>query len=172
MPCIFSWNDAGDGSPAGHDGFPVNFTVRYWSSLLPEEFHARDGGHYWVDYSVHPGSKLGLHNAMLAVHDRCEILEQHGGHFECAVFVSEGEHLEKLSPPVADSLFATLPYGEVKWLDIHACMLPPPPAATSAQAASPGPERPAEQLPLFAHVHTHTAYDDLDPTPHAIDVDI
>lgn len=148
----------------------MKFTVRYWSSLLPEESYARDGSHCWVDYSVHPGSKLGLHNAMLAVHDRCEILEQHGGHFECAVFVSDGEHFEKLSPSVADSLFATLPYGEVKWLDIHACMLPPPPAAASAQTDSPGPEQPAEQLPLFAHVHT--AYDDLDPTPHAIDLDI
>lgn len=140
----------------------MKFTVRYWSSLLPAPA-------CWVDYSVHPASKLGLHNALLAVHDRCEILAAHGGQFECAVFVSEGERVEKLTPAAADSLFAALPHGEVKWLDIRAG-LPPSPELVSAPPAATEPLRQSEQLPLFVHVHT--AYDDLDQVRHAIDLDI
>ncbi|MEI7430858.1 MAG: hypothetical protein WCL27_10410, partial [Betaproteobacteria bacterium] len=65
----------------------MKFVVRYWSSLLPNDFRERRNAPRWVDYSIHPGSKIGLHNAMLTVHDRCEILQAHNCKFECAVFV-------------------------------------------------------------------------------------
>jgi hypothetical protein len=57
----------------------------------------------------------------------------------------------------------------VKWLDIKEFLLPSPP---EQGAAPPEPAVPpdAEQLPLFPHMHT--PYDDLEQTPHAIDLDI
>lgn len=147
----------------------MKFIVRYWSSLLPKEYRERRGERRWLDYSIHPASKLGLHNAMLAVHDRSEILQAHGCQFECAVFIMANERYERLSPQAANELFASLPRGEVKWLAIREFLLPAAPEQpTQAAAGSTSPE--GEQLPLF--VHTHTAYDDLEQTPHAIDLDI
>jgi hypothetical protein len=147
----------------------MKFTVRYWSSLLPAEYRERRGERRWLDYSVHPASKLGLHNAMLAVHDRSEILEAHGCQFECAVFVVEEKSVERLSQETANALFASLPRGEVKWLDIKDFLLPSRPEHVPAVAAEESIAE-AEQLPLFPHVHT--PYDDVAETPHSIDVDI
>lgn len=144
----------------------MKFTVRYWSSLLPAEHRERRSERRWLDYSVHPASKLGLHNAMLAVHDRSEILAAHGCQFECAVFVVEEGHSERLAQETANDLFASLPRGEVKWLDIKEFLLPAPPEQIPANVAPPA----AEQLPLFPHVNT--PYDDEAKTPHAIDLDI
>lgn len=143
----------------------MKFIVRYWSSLLPDDFREADAAPRWLDYSVHPASKLGLHNALLAVHDRLEILQAHGGQFECAVFVADGGHLERLGPEAANALFAKLPRGEVKWLDIHDFLLP---EGDASEAASAGSE--AAQLPLFEHVHT--PYDELEIRPHTLDVDV
>ena len=148
---------------------PMKFIVRYWSSLLPDAYREADGSPRWVDYSVHPASKLGLHNAMLAVHDRDEILQAHGGSFECAVFVVEDEHTEQLSQKVANDLFSALPRGEVKWLDIHEFLLPVSPEETAADGSA-GEAPVGVQLPLFAHVHT--PYDDLEITTHSLDVDV
>lgn len=145
----------------------MNFTVRYWSSLLPHDYRERRGAPRWLDYSVHPASKLGLHNAMLAVHDRSEIMQAHGCQFECAVFVVDGERVERLSAEAANVLFAALPRGEVKWLEIREFLLPTPPAQTPPAPAASAPP-PGEQLPLFAH--THTPYDDLNVVAHAIDI--
>ena len=160
----------------------MQFTVRYWSSLLPNTQRERRGTHRWLDYSVHPASKLGLHNAMLAVHDRSEILQAHGCRFECAVFVvgevvgddvgelSGEAHAERLSPETANALFAALPSGEVKWLAIREFLLPSPPAQSPVDVALQAEPLP-EQLPLFVHVHT--PYDDLndvDDTVHTIDL--
>lgn len=147
----------------------IKFIVRYWSSLLPKEYRERRGERRWLDYSIHPASKLGLHNAMLAVHDRSEILLAHGCQFECAVFVVENERSERLSPESANELFACLPRGEVKWLAIREFLLPTAPAQPPATMGN-STSQAGEQLPLFAHVHT--AYDDLEQTPHAIDLDI
>lgn len=158
----------------------MRFIVRYWSSVLPDEYRETDGRHRWLDYSIHPASKLGLHNALLAVHDRNEILAAHGGRYGCAVFVVEAGESEMLSPETADRLFAILPRGEVKWLDIREFLLPAHAGAraaslpTPATPAPPGAQppavaRPAAQLPLFPHVHT--PYDDLGEKPHSLDVD-
>lgn len=146
----------------------MKFIVRYWSSILPRERGQAPGETRWQDYSVHPASKLGLHNALLAVHDRLEILAAHGGQFGCAVFAVEGDSVDRLAPEEAARLFAVLPRGEVKWLDIHPCplaTLAAPPASGSAPARPPD----ARQLPLFAHIHT--PYDDLDAAPHRIDIE-
>ena len=105
----------------------MKFVVRYWSSLLPNDFLERRNEPRWVDYSIHPASKIGLHNAMLAVHDRCEIMQVHGCRFECAVFVVESDISERLSQETANSLFASLPSGDVKWLDSKDFLLPVPP---------------------------------------------
>ena len=148
---------------------PMKFVVRYWSSLLPDAYREIDGSSRWVDYSVHPASKLGLHNALLAVHDREEILQANGGQFECAVFVVEGEHTEQLSPTNANDLFSALPRGEVKWLDIHDFLLPL--SSDASVSIENDAETPAnEQLLLFSHVHT--PYDDQETPPHSLDVDV
>lgn len=151
----------------------MKFIVRYWSSLLPRKHGQAYGEPHWVDYSVHPASKLGLHNALLAVHDRMEILEAHGGRFGCAVFAVEGDSADCLSQQEAERLFSALPRGEVKWLDIHTCQLPFSPAtSTVATPARNLPKTAADrrQLPLFPH--THTPYDDLDERPHQLDIQI
>lgn len=145
----------------------VKFNVRYWSSLLPDDFRESDGSPRWVDYSVHPASKLGLHNALLAVHDRMEILQAHGGRFECDVFIVDGEHSERLSQEAANALFSKLPRGEVKWLDIHDFLLPEHGADLSPVEIN---VTAAEQLPLFEH--GHTPYDELEIKPHTLDVDV
>lgn len=149
----------------------MKFVVRYFSSLLPREHGETGELPHWVDYSIHPASKLGLHNALLAVFDRVEILQAHGGIHDCAVFVVDDGHTEKLSREMANDLFKILPRGEVKWLDIKHFLLPdqpvpPPPATPSLEAVEPA----AIQLPLFEHIHT--PYDDLESPPHALDIDI
>ena len=148
----------------------MEFSVRYWSSLLPAEHRERRGERRWLDYSVHPASKLGLHNAMLAMHDRSEILRAHGCQFECAVFVVEGKSVERLSQETANALFAALPRGEVKWLNIKVFLLPSPPEQHGREAISETTSG-GEQLPHFSHIHT--PYDDLvQVSPHTIDIDI
>lgn len=152
----------------------MQFTVRYWSALLPDAHGERRGTPRWLDYSIHPASKLGLHNAMLTVHDRSEILQAHGCRFECAVFVVSDEGTEKLSQETANALFVSLPGGEVKWLAIKEFLLPAPPPQAPADTAPPAealPQALSEQLPLFTHIHT--PYDDLndrDETIHTIDL--
>lgn len=151
----------------------MQFVVRYWSSLLPrtpDEWDAPAGAElHWIDYSIHPASKLGLHNALLSVHDRLEILAAHGGTYGCAVFVTEKGGVERLAQDTADRLFATLPRGEVKWQDIHHFLLPEaPPENARPPPARPPPSR--AQLSLFPH--THTLYDDLEVVPHLLDIEI
>ena len=147
----------------------MQFMVRYWSTLLPDDYREADGSPRWVDYSLHPASKLGLHNALLAVHDRIDILQAHGGNFECAVFVQEGKLMEKLSQEKANNLFASLPRGEVKWLDIRDFLLPVLSKKSPSTEVNKGKPA-AEQLPLFEHVHT--PYDDLEAKTHTLDVDV
>lgn len=136
---------------------PMKFAVRYWSSLLPD-FRKPNGDPRWVDYSLHPASKLGLHNALLTLHDRRQILEQHGGIYECSVFVLEGEREEMLTQEAAEHLFTLLPHGEVKWLDIRNFLLLPL-VGGEAEPAAAQAEPPVAQLSLFEHVHT--LYDDV-----------
>lgn len=155
----------------------MEFVVRYWSSLLPRDFVDRRSEPRWVDYSIHPGSKIGLHNALLAMHDRCEIMQAHGCRFECAVFVVEGGWCERLSEEAASRIFASLPRGDVKWLDIKDFVLPAPVVEEAPGAAevsdvadlASAPETPMQQLPLFPRMPT--PYDDIDEPPRLIDVD-
>jgi len=146
----------------------MEFVVRYWSSLLSRDFVDRRSEPRWVDYSIHPGSKIGLHNALLAMHDRCEIMQAHGCRFECAVFVVEDERCERLSDEAAARIFASLPRGDVKWLDIRDFVLPAPVVERAPEAATT-PASPAEQLSLFQRMTT--PYDDVDDPPRLIDVD-
>ena len=144
-----------------------NFAVRYRTGEI-------DGGVPWLDYSLHPASKLGLHNALLAQHDRIEILEARGGVFECAVFIVRQGQLERLSQEGAERLFATLPHGEVKWIDLCRCLLPPVQVSESPNqktaAVAPAPAE-SPQIQLFPH--THTLYDDVEEhvVHHLLDVD-
>lgn len=78
------------------------------------EFRKADGSPRLADYSIHPPTRLGLHNALLSHHDRVEILEVHGGQYECEVYVEEGINSYVLTQEQAISLFNTLPSGEVK----------------------------------------------------------
>lgn len=144
-----------------------HFAVRYRTAAV-------EGGVPWLDYSLHPASKLGLHNALLAEQDRIEILAARGDAFECAVFVLRKGSAERLSQAGAERLFASLPHGDVKWIDLCQCLLPPlpdlPVTADTPAGGSPSSTEAVGQLPLFPH--THTLYDDLDElvTAHALDV--
>lgn len=145
----------------------MRFVVRYWSSLLPKEFRKADGSPRLVDYSIHPPTRLGLHNALLTHHDRVEILEAHGGEFICEVFVVEGIHTHILTQEAAISLFNALPHGEVKWTTISEFLLPPTrvierPAVTEAVSHE-------HQLHLFDS--GQAPYDDK-VTPHSLDINV
>lgn len=163
---------------AQETALPLRFVVRYWSSQLPGDARSDGDAPRWRDYSVHPASKLGLHNAMLVVHDRLEILAAHGGAFACALFVVDGEQVEMLSQAAANRLFAVLPRGDVKWLDILP-FLPLQPAAESAKALPDGKGAtpaatdaalPPRQLTLFPH--QHTPYDEQPAAAHTLDIDV
>lgn len=134
-----------DYAPPPDDDF--HFAVRYRTELV-------DNGVPWLDYSLHPASKLGLHNALLAEHDRIEVLAARGGWFDCGVFVVRHGVAEPLTEAGAERLFAALPHGNVKWIDLCRCLLPP-----FAGTAT------TEQLPLWAH--TPTLYDEpAEPSQH------
>ena len=155
----------GDTTGPGDDGF--QFSVRY---RVPSHDAA------WLDYSHHPASKLGLHNALLAVHDRCEILQARGEVFECGVFLVRHGRFEPLTQDGAERLFRSLPSGDVKWLDLCQCLLPLLSGGFSVPRrsmsdCSVGLQLP-EQIPLFPHVHT--LYDDVDegPARHVLDTSV
>lgn len=147
----------------------MKFAVRYWSSMLPD-FRLPNGEPRWVDYSLHPGTKLGLHNALLTLQDRHEVLDRYGALFECAVYIQEGGREEMLDQKTAERLFFLLPHGEVKWLDIRNFLLAPV-AVTEAPIRKSVPPEPQlslfdQQLSLFDYPRTtHTPYDDT-PEPH------
>lgn len=151
-------------APAGRGSREsMQFIVRYWSSLLPKEFRKADGSPRLVDYSIHPPTRLGLHNAMLSHHDRVEILDAHGGKYECDVYVVEGINSHVLTQELAISLFNTLPSGEVKWTTIREFMLPQNQGdSTIREDISPD-----QQLHLFKYTHES----DDDAPSHNFDID-
>ena len=143
----------------------MQFIVRYWSSLLPMEYCKADGSPRLVDYSIHPPTRLGLHNAMLSHHDRIEILKAHGGQYECEVYVVEVINSYVLTQKLAISLFNTLPNGEVKWITIRECLLPQ--KEEVPHAAITGKISHEQQLHLFEYTHESIG----DTSPHHFDID-
>lgn len=135
----------------------MQFTVRYWSALLPDH-HRADGEPHWIDYSVHPATKLGLHNALLTLHDRRQVLERHGGRYDCALFYMEAGEEQMLTPQAAERLFGKLPHGEIHGTDIRTFLLPP------SEAEQKEPPAAVEQLALF-EPH-HTPYDNVTTEAH------
>jgi len=150
----------------------MQFIVRYWSSILPMEFRNADGSPRLLDYSVHPPTRLGLHNSMLSRHDRVEILAAHGGHYECEVYVVDGINAHVLTQELAISLFNTLPNGEVKWVTIREFLLP----QNQDVQYSPEAHHPAiakelshdQQLHLFEYIHES----DGTTSTHHFDIDV
>jgi len=145
----------------------MQFVVRYWSAHLPDEHREVDGTPRLVDYSTHPPSKLGLHNALLSLHDRIEILEAHGGRYECKVFVVDGDSVQMLTPEMATELFYRLPDGEVKWTYIRQFLLP-------LERHSPHPvaeEPPSHERQLQLFEYTHVPGDDV-VASHHLDIDV
>ena len=125
-----------------------------------------------VDYSVHPPTRIGLHNAMLSQNDRMEILEAHGGQYQCDVYVVEGVHAHILTQEMAIDLFNALPHGEVKWTTIREFLLP---KNNDAERPTPAPV-PAEEVTHERQLHLfeggHTPYEDKDTvTIHHLDID-
>ena len=141
----------------------MKLAVRYWSSLLPD-YRLPNGEPRWVDYSLHPATKLGLHNALLTLQDRREILERHGCIYGCAVYIQEGEGEEMLDQKAAELLFVSLPHGEVKWLDVRNFLLEP---RTRVEAPTREAPPQAQQLSLFEH--PHTPYDEITEEHHDFD---
>ncbi|MDZ4202427.1 MAG: hypothetical protein U1C96_09815 [Gallionella sp.] len=134
----------------------MRFIVRYGSSALPTEFRNADGSLRLLDYSIHPPTRLGLHNAMFVCNDRREILETYGGTYECEVYVVEGMNSQMLTQELAIKLFNALPSGEVKWITIRE-FLQPRQDSTGAACS------PQDQLHLFEYTHQP---DDEIPTHH------
>lgn len=132
--------------------------------MLPKEFRKADGSLRLLDYSVHPPTRLGLHNAMLTRHDRVEILESYGGQFECEVYVVDGMNTHVLTEELAVTLFNSLPSGEVKWTTIREFLLPQQKEAHTPVSESISHE---QQLHLFEYAHVA----DDDSPPHHFDVD-
>ncbi len=150
------------------------------------EFRNPDGSPRLVDYSIHPPSRLGLHNALLSYHDRVEILKSLGGTYECEVLVVEGEKTQLLTQELANKMFHHLPPGEVKWTTICEFLLPPDsdmphttvphttlPHTTLPQTAEPKPAAHEatshdRQLHLFEYAHV-PANDNA--THHDLDID-
>jgi hypothetical protein len=161
----------------------MKFAVRYWSSLLPKVPGEVDEHPHWIDYSLHPASKLGLNCALLAVFDRLHILKAHGGQYDCTIFVLENGGSRQLYYKKTEDMhsnkkmYSSLPKGEIQMLDIKPFLLPvkpevpaavPIPPATIPQSTSP----PEKSPPPNVFEHTHTPYDDLDPPRHLLDIDI
>jgi|GEM_PF-2745796 len=145
----------------------MQFVVRYWSSLLTKEFRDGDGTPQLVDYSIHPPTRLGLHNALLSHHDRMEILAAHGGEYKCEVLVMEEGNAQVLTQEMAIGLFYSLPHGEVKWTTIREFLLPDNRRELHAQVTQAATHE--RQLQLFEY--THVPYDDTEP-PHHLDIDV
>lgn len=143
----------------------MQFIVRYCSSILPKEFRKADGSLRMLDYSIHPPTRLGLHNAMLSRHDRLEILEAYGGQYECEVYVEEGINSCVLTQELAISLFNTLPSGEVKWTTIRECLLPQHKEVRHPQ----GSEKMSHEQQLYLFEYTHES-DERIPSHH-FDID-
>ncbi|OIQ89739.1 hypothetical protein GALL_283550 [mine drainage metagenome] len=148
----------------------MQFVVRYWSPLLPLEHREVDGTPRLVDYSTHPPSKMGLHNALLSQHDRIEILRSHGGSYQCEVFVVEGSSARALTREAAMALFRSLPHGEVRWTDIGEFLLPerrlmPHPVAIPVAMEDTAAGR---QFQLFEY--SREAYAEI-MAPHELDTD-
>jgi hypothetical protein len=146
----------------------MRFIVRYWSSLLPKEYRKADGSPRLVDYSIHPPTRIGLHNAMLSHNDRLEILEAHGGQYQCEVYVVEGVHAHVLTREMAVDLFNALPHGEVKWTTIREFLLPKKNEDKVEQRAFTREVSHERQLHLFES--GHAPYDDT-VTIHHLDID-
>jgi len=145
----------------------MKFVVRYWSSLLPD-YRKPDGEPHWVDHSIHPPTKLGLHNALLTLHDRRQILEARDCLYECAVFYLEAGNEQMLTQETAERLFVSLPHGELKWPDIRDFLLLP----TIDEEAAANDGATAQQLNLFEPPpHTHTPYDEIATEHHEIETD-
>ena len=102
----------------------MQFVVRYWSSQLPKEYRQPDGEPILLDYSSHPPTKIGLHNALLTQQDRIEVLASHSHDYRCEVFVVENHQAYVLTQHVASELFKQLPNGEVKWITLCEFLLP------------------------------------------------
>jgi hypothetical protein len=145
----------------------MKFAVRYWSALL-KDYRKPDAEPHWIDHSLHPATKLGLHNALLTQHDRRQILEQHEGVYECAVFVLEFGKEERLTQEAAERLFVSLPHGEVKWLDVRDFLLSPQ-GKSKDSVSSPHVETHAHQFHLFEQLHT--PYDDAGTEHHDLETD-
>ncbi len=144
----------------------MQFVVRYWSPSLPEEYREADGTPRLVDYSTHPASRLGLHNALLSQHDRIEILAAHGGDYACEVYVVEGDGDQLLTHQMALELFHSLSDGELRWTDIREFLLPQArrvPSPTMANIYNH--ER---QLQLFEYTHDPYATNN---SAHQLDID-
>lgn len=114
----------------------MQFVVRYWSPRLPDGHRDANGEPVPVDYSTHPPTKLGLHNALLAHHDRVEILESFDDDYLCEVYVVESGRAQILTQEMAVRLFGQLPPGEVRWTEIRDFLLPQQRRAPYPSAAS------------------------------------
>ncbi len=96
----------------------MQIIVRYWLTHppLPSDgpIQARSG---WLDHSIHPASRLGLHNAILAAEDWLSILRSKYGltPHGCDIFVDERDKTIALNLSEAQTLYNFLEHGQLQW---------------------------------------------------------
>lgn len=96
----------------------MQIIVRYWLTHPPLPLdgrpHAPSG---WLDHSIHPPSRLGLHNAILAAEDWLSILHRKYGTtpHACDIFVEDRGKTVVLDVGEAQELYGLLEHGQLQW---------------------------------------------------------
>lgn len=141
----------------------MEFAVRYWIAKAPVPYDGhRWDDEAWITHSLHPPTRLGLHNAILSAEDRLAVLHRldettpHG----CDIFLVEGENAIILSVHEADELLVMVEHGEFS-MDSFRRLLSTQNMPDEAEQASPPP--PHHGGPHWVEPET--------PAIHRLDVD-
>ncbi len=147
--------------------------VRYWLSNPPVPYggHRRDDA-AWLDHSVHPATRIGLRNAVLAAEDRLAALRQlHPGEAHgCVIFLAEDEESQVLSIHEADILSEMVEHGEFTWETLRTLV-----ATQHRSTPAPGDGAPPQQDDAEKPADTRlSAYAGESPGAglHRLDVDV
>lgn len=96
----------------------MQIIVRYWLTHPPLPFDGRIPERPgWLDHSIHPPSRLGLHNAILAAQDWLSILRQKYGTtpHACEIFIEDEDKTILLNVGEAQALYELLEHGSLQW---------------------------------------------------------
>lgn len=142
----------------------MQFAVRYWIAKAPIPFdeHRWDDS-AWITHSLHPPTRLGLHNAILSAEDRLAVLRGHEDQMPhgCDIFLVEGENTIILSVHEADELLGMVEHGEFSVESFRRLLLTQAPREEGGEAVPSAP--PPLHAPHWAEAEMATV--------HRLDVD-